>query len=75
MGRGIEPYPISAELQECCEGVGGASLSISASDVDGTEMLMGVVEMGIEGKGVAQAFLIRTSSHLLKGRSCCIKIL
>lgn len=72
MGRGIEPYPIAAELQEGCEGVGGAALAVGACDVDGAEMLMGVIEMGVEGKGVAQAFLIRTSSHLLKGRSCCI---
>ena len=75
MGRGIEPYPIAAELQEGCKCVGGAALAVSACDVDSAEMLMGVIEMGVEGKSVAQAFLIRTSSHLLKGRSCCIEIL
>ena len=75
MGRGIEPYPIAAELQESCEGVGSAALAVGACNMDGAEMLMGMAEMSVKGKGVAQTFLIRTSSHLLEGRSCCIKIL
>jgi hypothetical protein len=49
-----------------------AALAVGACNMDGAEVLMGMFEMGVKGKGVAQTFLIRTSSHLLKGRSCCI---